>query len=415
MLAAAIPTRTAPNETQILGLLGGLLVLAFFSNRVSRISRIPDLLILMLMGVIVGPVLGWLQIPDLSTFTEYLGTLALILILFEAGTEIRLRETLRHFPPGLLFAVLSFGTSFAAVACAGKWLLGLSPHNSLLLGAVLGCVSGTIVIPVLQQLEIRGKVAVVLVLEAAMGDVIGVITVGSLTAIAEGDPLMSGLLKGLLTRTFVAIVAAVIAGFLWSRARWRFRTDRFGSVLHVGVVLSVYAITRVMGGSGLLAVLAFGLTLANTHRKGDPPEEGTGALVFHSDLSFLVRSFFFVLLGASVELIGRAYILAIVAILAGLVVARIASVLALRLTMPAMSKSERELLSGLLPRGLVNAVLAIQVADRVPALDFLPAMTFTVLVVTNLLMVFATWRSRPKDGALEPPVGSSLRASARPS
>src|SRR6185312_11037594 len=82
MLAAAIPTHPASNETQILGLLGGLLVLAFFSNRVSRISRIPDLLILMLMGVIVGPVLGWLQIPDLSTFTEYLGSLALILILF---------------------------------------------------------------------------------------------------------------------------------------------------------------------------------------------------------------------------------------------------------------------------------------------------------------------------------------------
>jgi cell volume regulation protein A len=410
MLPPAIPTRPVTDESQILGLLGGLLVLAFFSNRVSRVSRIPDLLILMLTGVILGPVLGWLEIPDLSTFTEYLGTLALILILFEAGTEIRLRETLRHFPPGLLFAVLSFGTSFTAVAYAGKLMLGLSTHNSLLLGAVLGCVSGTIVIPVLQQLEIRGKVAVVLVLEAALGDVIGVITVGSLTAIAEGDPLMSGLLKGFLTRTLVAIVAAVAAGFLWSRARWRFRTERFGSVLHVGVVLSVFAVTRLIGGSGLLAVLAFGLTLANTKRTNDPPVEESGALVFHSDLSFLVRSFFFVLLGASVELIGRAYILAILVILVGLVLARMASVLALRLTMRTMSKSERELLSGLLPRGLVNAVLAIQVADRVPALDFLPAMTFTVLVVTNLLMVFATWRSRPKDGALEAPMGTAVHA-----
>src|SRR6185312_759746 len=262
MLAAAIPTRPTTDETQILGLLGGLLVLAFFSNRVSRVSRIPDLLILMLTGVILGPVLGWLAIPDLASFTEYLGTLALILILFEAGTEIRLRDTLRHFPPGMLFAALSFGTSFTAVAYAGKLLLGLSTHNSLLLGAVLGCVSGTIVIPVLQQLGIRVPVSVVLVLEAALGDVIGVITVGSLTAIAEGDPLMSGLLKGLLTRTFIAIAAAVVAGFFWSSARWRFSTDRFGSVLHVGVVLVVYGVTRVIGGSGLLAVLAFGLTLA---------------------------------------------------------------------------------------------------------------------------------------------------------
>lgn len=402
MLAAAIPTRSpSPDETQILGLLGGLLVLAFFSNRVSRVSRIPDLLILMLTGVVLGPLLGWLQASELSTFTEYLGTLALILILFEAGTEIRLRETLRHFPPGLLFAVLSFGTSFTAVALAGKWLLGLSNHNSLLFGAVLGCVSGTVVIPILQQFEIRGPVAVVLVLEAALGDVIGVITVGSLTGIAEGDPLMSGLLRGFLTRTFVAIAAAVAAGLLWSRARPRFASDRFGSVLHVGVVLVVFGLTRLIGGSGLLAVLAFGLTLANTPRKIAPAREEGGAEIFHSDLSFLVRSFFFVLLGASVELIDRAYLLSTLVVLAGLGVARVLSVLALRLTMRKMAKWERNLLSALLPRGLVNAVLAIQVGGRVPALDFLPAMTFTVILVTNLLIVLATWRSRPAP-ALEP-------------
>ncbi|HVY92272.1 MAG TPA: cation:proton antiporter, partial [Bryobacteraceae bacterium] len=366
----------------------------FFSNRVSRVSRIPDLLILMLTGVLLGPVLGWLQASELSTFTEYLGSLALILILFEAGTEIRLRETLRHFPPGFLFAILSFATSFTAVAMAGKWLLGLSTHNSLLFGGVLGCVSGTIVIPILQQFEIRGPVAIVLVLEAALGDVIGVITVGSLTAIAEGDPLLSGLLKGFLTRTLIAIAAAVAAGLVWSRARPRFASDRFGSVLHVGVVLVVFGLTRLIGGSGLLAVLAFGLTLANSPQKIAASEEG-GAQVFHSDLSFLVRSFFFVLLGASVELIGRAYLLLTFAVLAGLGVARILSVSALRLTMRKIGKWERELLSALLPRGLVNAVLAIQVAGRVPALDFLPAMTFTVILVTNLLVVLATWRSRP--------------------
>lgn len=162
MQAGAVPQPT-PDQTQILGLLGGLLILAFFSNRLSRMSRVPDLLILMLTGVLLGPVSGWLRAGELIVFTQYLGTFALILILFEAGTEIRLRETLQHFPSGLLFAFLSFGASFAAAAYIGKWFLGLAVHNSLLFGAVLGCVSGTIVIPVLQQFEIGGPVAVVLV------------------------------------------------------------------------------------------------------------------------------------------------------------------------------------------------------------------------------------------------------------
>jgi cell volume regulation protein A len=365
----------------------------------------------MLTGLILGPLSGFLRAGELAGFTRYLGTFALILILFEAGTEIRLREALRHFPAGLLFAFLSYGASFAATASVGRWLLDLTPHQSLLFGAVLGCVSGTIVIPVLQQFEIAGPVSVVLVLEAALGDVIAVITVGSLTDIAEGDPLLSGLVKGLVTRTAVATIAAVAAGLLWSRVRSRFAADRFGSVQQVGVVLVVFALTRLAGGSGLLAVLALGLTLANARGGADSALDARGPLMFHSDLSFLIRSFFFVLLGASFELIGRAYLLAAAAVLGGLVLARIASVYALRLAMPAIRKPERQLLMTLFPRGLVNAVLAIQVAGRASAMHFLPAMAFTVILVTNLLVVLATSRIGPTAVAPTTPVEVAPRKS----
>jgi len=396
MPPAAIPqAHGAPDETLIFGLLGGLLALAFFANRLSRRTRVPDILILMLTGVVVGPIAGWLRAGEFPVFTQYLGTFALILILFEAGTEIRLREELRHFPAGLLFASLSFGASFAAVACVGRWLIGLNGQKALLFGGVLACVSGTIVIPVLQQFGITGRVGVVLVLEAALGDVLAVITVGSLTDIAEGDPLLGGLVRGVLTRTSMSVLAAVVAGLLWSRARPRFAADRFGSVLQVGAVLLVFALTRIVGGSGLLGVLAFGLTLANTGRAKTEVAETGGALLFHSDLSFLVRSFFFVLLGASVELIGREYIVATLATLGCLALARVGSVYALGLATGSVGRAERELLMCLMPRGLVNAVLAIQVAGRASGMDFLPAMSFTVVLVTNLLVVLATLRFRP--------------------
>ena len=85
-----------PDETQILGLLGGLLILAFFANRFSRLSRVPDLFILMLTGLALGPLSGWLQAGELMVFTEYLGTFALILILFEAGTEQSRKTAVMH-------------------------------------------------------------------------------------------------------------------------------------------------------------------------------------------------------------------------------------------------------------------------------------------------------------------------------
>ena len=380
------------NETQIFGLLGALLMVAFFANRLSTRTRVPDLLVLMVAGLVAGPLTGWLHASEFAAFTRYLGTFALILILFEAGSEIRLREALRHFPAGVLFAFISFGASFGMTALVARWLLGLPPHQCLLFGGVFGCVSGTIVIPVLQQFEIGGAVSVVLLLEAALGDVIAVITVGSLTNIAEGDPLLGGLLRGVATRTVVAILAAVISGLLWSRARSRLAAYRFGSITQLGAVLLVYAGTKIMGGSGLLAVLAFGLTLANVRGAAGTRRHEGDLLTFHSDLSFLVRSFFFVLLGASVELIGRDYVLATVAILGGLGGARIASVYGLKWALRSLGNAERQLAISLFPRGLVNAVLAIEVAAHGVGMNFLPAMTFTVILVTNLLVVVATWR-----------------------
>lgn len=384
------------NQTKLFGLLGGLLVLAFIANRVARRIRIPDIVILMATGLALGPFSGWIDAGRFTAFTHYLGTFALILILFEAGTELNVRESLRHFPAGVLLAFLGYGLSFTAVSCVALWVLALPLRQAMLLGGVFGCTSSTMVVPILQQFEVRGPVTVILMLEAALGDVIAVLTVGSLVDIAEGDPLIAGFLSGLLVRTSVSIVSAIAAGFAWSRIRPRFARYRFGGALDVGNILLVYALVRIAGGSGLLAVLAFGLTLANARGNGGGTSLEPGTVVFHSELSFLVRSFFFVLLGASVEFISPRYAVATALILAGLVAARALSVFATTWASRGVGRPERELMLCLFPRGLVNAVLAIQVAGRGSAMDFLPAMAFTVILVTNLLVVVGALRFHPR-------------------
>lgn len=65
-----------------------------------------------------------------------------------------------------------------------------------------------------------------------------------------------------------------------------------------------------------------------------------------------MRSFFFVLLGASVEFIGQPYVIATVLILAGLVMARVISVYTNSWALRDMGQRERELILCLFPRGL---------------------------------------------------------------
>ena len=105
-------------------------------------------------------------------------------------------------------------------------------------GAVFGCTSSTMVIPVLQQLDIRGPAAIVLILEAALGDIVSVVLVGSLLETSQGDTLVTELIIRFVVRITVAVIAAILAGFVWSRARSRLSADRFSSVLNIGGILS---------------------------------------------------------------------------------------------------------------------------------------------------------------------------------
>ena len=387
---------TETSFIQIFGLLGGLFVLAFFANQQSQRTRVPDVIILMITGLVLGPIAGWIKADQFATFTQYLGTFALILILFQAGSELHVRDAVHHFPGAVLFGFLTYGLSVTAITYIGLWVLKLPLHQALLLGAAFGCTSSTLVVPVLQQFDVRGAVSVILILEAALGDIVSVISVGSLIDIPQGNTVVSGLLTGFVFETSIAVILGVIAGVSWSHARARFAAHRFYGALHIGGVLLVYALVEVVGGSGLLAVLAFGLTLANVPN-GANETDVEGVLIFHSDLSFLVRSFFFVLLGASVEFIGQPYLVATGLILVGLFLARMISIYTTGWALPGIGEPEKKLILGLFPRGLVNAVLSIQIAARQPGMAFLPAMAFTVILVTSLLMVVGVFSFRPRS------------------
>ena len=382
------------SEFQIFGLIAGLLVLAFGANRLFRITRIPDLVVLLVMGLVLGPVLHWVDPAQFRTFTQILGSLALILILFEGGMELNLRKGLRHFPGGVVLAFFGYGLAFAAVAGAAHWTLWLPWRPALLLGAVFGCTSSTVVMPVLQQLSVREPVRVTLLLESALGDVIGVLAVSSLMAPAGMGARFSGFMSGFAREAGIAAALGIAAGWLWWWLWPKLASQKFSNTVAFGIVLGIYAATHAAGGSGLLAVLAFGLMLGNLPARAGVAEQEIQFLSFHSELSFLVRSFFFVLLGIIVEFVGKVYIFPIVAIVGVLFVSRFLAVQVSRVALRGISPRERELIFLMMPRGLITAVLAVQVVQGTgQEFAYLPAMAFTAILATNLLMVISALRA----------------------
>jgi len=399
----------------ILGLIGGLLILAFLANRVFRLTRVPDVVVLMGLGVLLGPGLGLLDAETLGRATSLLGTLAIILVLFEGGLELDLRHTLRHFPGSFLLACLAFGFSMALVALIVHKGLGLPWIVGLLAGAVVGCTSSTVVLPVMQQIEADDAVKVTLTLEASWGDVLAVLVVGLLLGTQEqSGPIALSVAHGVLTQVGVALLFAIATGILWSRLLPVLSEQHFWQVLTLSIVLVLYGGMEALEANGLIAVLAFGLTLSNfpgvdPGLKHLPVTKANVRmqqmlLSFHSELAFLVRTFFFVLISAVAQLgsFRRHPVLMLTTVVA-LFLARWLAIQASRWTWTGIDKRGREIILWILPRGLVTVVLAIAVArDRGAEMEFLPGLAFAVIMVTNLMVILGSVLARRSAPAPEP-------------
>lgn len=396
--------------TAVFGLLGGLLVLAFAANKLFHRTRVPDVVVLMVAGMLLGPVLGWVKPAWFEGITPIFGTLALILILFEGGLELDVRDCLHHFPGGLLLGALVYAFSLGLILLVVRLALGVSWTSALLVGAVLGCASVAVVLPVLQQIQVREPVRVTLMLEGSLGEVLAVLIVGFFLDLTyPGSPAVGDFLGRLIYEVGLSLLLAVAVGWLWSRLLLRVLAEqRFWHVLTFAVLLLLYAGAQAMGASGLIAVLGFGLALANlpgidrkmvetTFGLEAPTEEHhEKILTFHSELSFLVRTFFFVLIGVVVNLSGMVRHLPLVlGILGALFLARLLAIQASRWAWQGIEAHERELALWLLPRGLITIVLALQVAEgRGQELAFLPATAFGIILLTNLAVIYGSVRAR---------------------
>ncbi len=214
-------------------------------------------------------------------------------------------------------------------------------------------------------------------------------------------------------------------------------------------MLLVYSGVHFIRGNDLVSVLVFGLTLSNFHAKpasaciwmkssgsdwalprkclrermhGNQLHEDhqrDQMLTFHGELAFLLRTFFFVLLGMLVDFAGlRKTALFAFMCFAAILAAREVAVQTGRFGWRTFSPLERELMVWFIPRGLISAVLAIEVLEtRGSELAFLPSLAFAIILLSNLILLVGTFRARnlPASGAeTADPVLRSDEAAALP-
>jgi len=325
-----------------------------------------------------------------------------------------------HFAGGLFLSVFSFVLSAAAIALVCRQALHYTWIPALLVGAALGCISSSIILPVLQQVNLRREVKVTLLVEASFGDALAVLAVTTLLDVAAGGSASAKFVTwSLISSVILAVASGVLVGILWSYLLPLLSEERFWHVLTFAVVLLIYSGVHALHGNDLVAVLVFGLTLANYpaaqkrfHLADDaenadwfsetPVKQEHHAkhhgqmLTFHGELAFLIRTFFFVLLGALVEFEGlRKYAVLAFGCFGALFIGRWLAVQSGRFAWRAFTSHERELMIWFLPRGLITAVLGIQIVEaRGTEFEFLPSLAVAVILITNIALLIGSLRAR---------------------
>jgi NhaP-type Na+/H+ or K+/H+ antiporter len=338
----------------------------FLSLQFSR-TNIPDVLVLMVIGIVIGPLLGIVSPEDFGKVGSLLATIALVVILFESGTSLDL-DVLGHSigTTGLL-AIACFVLTTLVITALGMAMLDLNLMSSLLLGLTLGGTSSAVVIPMVNALKLSEKPATVLVLESALTDVLCIVGVfAMLQILTQGDVAAGKVVGGVLAALVFAAVFGVVGGIGWLMVLGKVRDFPNTISSTLAYVFIVYGATEALGFSGAIAALALGITLTNFQKFGldripsiDRNIEALNEvdLMFYRESVFLLKTYFFVYLGISIHF--GAILPTLVAILMVLLV----YVMRLLLTRvvfrsPTYTLRDTAVTSMMAPKGLAAAVLA---------------------------------------------------------
>jgi cell volume regulation protein A len=357
--------------------IGSIIFIGFFGNMFFNRYKIPDVLILIILGMAIGPdVLGNRfglvtdqTVADIDTFKDLFLSAALVIILFDGGLSLDVRTVLESMRLTALMSVLTFVVEMVAVAALLHLVMDIDFIVSLILGAIVGGTTGAVVIPLANKMRIKPQTKSMLIMESVITDVLVIVTAITLISVAEiGEVSLLGICGELLVKFVVGGVVGLVAGILWLYVLERLHNQPLSYMITVAALFLVAGLVEMppVSSSGAVTALLFGLVIGN--RKFMKNRLSSLSLTtltedhihhFHTEITFFVRTFFFVYLGLSfsfgtftwMHLVAGLLVISVIVL-----VRRLTSMMVWRVG--DLETEEANAVFSMMPKGLSAAVLA---------------------------------------------------------
>ncbi|GBC69751.1 hypothetical protein HRbin01_01455 [archaeon HR01] len=199
----------------------------------------------------------------------------------------------------------------------------------------------------------------------------------------------------------IGIIVGVLFAFLFTHIFRKIHQKLFVDAFTLGIVIMVYGLAEQFGGNGVVSVFAFGLVLGNmqqinqalngsgllsesrTRGFQNPLFSGFADKKFHAQIAFLMKTYFFALLGMMFHLPNILMFLLSIAIVALLLLARYLMIYVASFGAK-ITRKERILMTLLCSRGLAAAVLA-SLTYQLPITDTIRVVTIQVIMITAII------------------------------
>jgi cell volume regulation protein A len=393
-----VPTIEPPAEVSditsspeiILLAVGAIIFLSVGGEAFFKRTGIPDVAFLMILGVILGPILGIVTTAAVITVVPYFAALALIVIMFDGGINLNIRNVIRTAHFSLLLAVLGFFASMAVTAGIVVLALSWPLLDGLLLGAMVGGSSSIVVFGLVRRLKITDESKSMLSLESAVTDILATVVVFVLLEAILSGQIDSGIVATITARSVLTgLLLGFGVGIPWMYVYSKLSNAAHASMLTLGILFVLYFLARSLGESGALTALVFGLMLGNrqifARRLRLKIDEVVSSDPFQERLTFLVRSFFFVFVGLLASFGQIEYVIAGIGIAVAIFVSRL-GVVKISLSPGRFPAFDRLVTSFMLPRGLAAAVLAtLPLTLGLPNANVYPQIVFVIILSTVVI------------------------------
>ena len=283
------------SDAELILVAGVLLAIGIAAAMIADRVRVPGLLLFLGLGMLVGSEgLGGVEFDD-TELTRTLGTIGLVLILFEGGLTAGWREIRPVLPAALSLATIGTLATAVATGLVAAWVLDLGTLEGLIIGSAVAATDSAAIFAVLRGSRLERRVARTLEGESGMNDPVALLLVtGFIEWIQQPDFGAGEMAVDLASTLILGAVLGVALGLIAREAfrRLNYPTAGLYPVASIAAAALAYGVAEVAGGSGFLSVYLAALVLGT----GSVPGRRTVA-TFHQGLSWVAQISLFFLLG----------------------------------------------------------------------------------------------------------------------